>query len=326
VDGPSGTFQNEAALIGGSYVNVGPRVRRGDGQWLVTYHSHWSHDNSASDMVYQRVNPDGTFTPASNPLLTSGGAGTPDVAFSGSQYLFVWRNNSLSNANNYIAGRIMNADGTFATGHFVIAEAAGRQLRPSAGWDGSNFVVVWDDQRNQEAFFDERTDVYGARVSPTGAVIDPQGFAIHTGAQGGVTAALLTRSDGHAIVASARWAMTPPYDSYRIGTAYVGGSATLGVEPRPGEWELASAAPNPFRDATTLTFALRRDGRVTLAVHDVRGRVVRTLASGERAAGRHVIAWDGRDEAGARVAPGVYLVALRTSAGTASRRVVRLDE
>ena len=42
----------------------------------------------------------------------------------------------------------MNADGTFATNDFVIVEAAGRQLRPVVTWNGTEFVVAWDDQRH----------------------------------------------------------------------------------------------------------------------------------------------------------------------------------
>jgi len=246
VDGPTGTFQNSATVIGGGYVNVGPRVRQDGSRWVVTYHSHWSHDSSQSDAVYNFVSPDGSFTAASNPAATSGSSGTPDVAFSGQKYLFVWRNNSLSNANNYIAGRIMNADGTFATGNFTIAEASGRQLRPVVGWDGASFMVAWDDQRNQDAFFDERTDIYGTRVGESGVVLDPAGFPIYLGPQGDATAALLSRPDGISFVASARFETTPVFDSYRVGitrlgvidlvlnTADTGGQLVLSWPPTPG--------------------------------------------------------------------------------------------
>lgn len=222
VDGPTGTFQNSATLIGGNYVSTGPRVHADGARWIVTYHSHWSHDDSRSDALYNFVYPNGSFTTAVNPTTQSGGAGTPDVAWSGSKFLFVWRSNTLSNANNYISGRIMNPDGTFATGGFVIAEAPGRQLRPVVGWDGASFVVAWDDQRNQQAFFDERTDIYGARVSAAGAVLDPSGFPIYVGPQGDATAALLCRPDAVSLVASARFVTTPDHDSYRVGLTRVG--------------------------------------------------------------------------------------------------------
>jgi len=222
VDGPTGAFQNAATNIGGGYVSVGPRVHSDKTRWIVTYHSHWTHDDSRSDAVYNFVNADGSFTPARNPTNTSGGSGTPDVAFSGRKYLFVWRSNTLSNANNYISGRIMNPDGTFATNAFVIAEAPGRQLRPVVGWDGKSFVVAWDDQRNQQAFFDERTDIYGARVTEAGVVLDPAGFPIQVGPDGDATAAVLSREDAVSFVASARFVTDLPFDSYRVGITRVG--------------------------------------------------------------------------------------------------------
>lgn len=316
VDGPTGAFQNAATLIGGGYVNVGPRVRNDGARWIVAYHSHWSHDNSASDAIYNFVDASGAFTPASNPATTSGGSGTPDVAFSGQRYLFVWRNNSLANANNFIAGRIMNANGSFATGNFTIAEAPGRQLRPVVGWDGTNFVVAWDDQRDQDAFFDERTDVYGARVSESGVVLDPSAFPIYAGPQGDATAALLSRPDGVSLVASARFQTADPYDSYRIGLTLLGAAATVDVPDVAGARpaRLDQNFPNPFHPSTTIRFALREPEHVTITVHDASGRRVARVANGAFPAGEFSAAWNGRDESGRAVAPGTFF--LRMEAGS----------
>jgi hypothetical protein len=93
---------------------------------------------------YSFIQADGSHTPeasVNSPFTSSGGQ--PDVASSATHLLFVWRSNSLANANNYIRGQIMNADGSWATGMFTIAEAAGRQLRPVAAWNGNEFLVVW---------------------------------------------------------------------------------------------------------------------------------------------------------------------------------------
>jgi len=323
VDGPTGGFQNAATLIGGGYVNVGPRVRTDGTRWVVTYHSHWSHDNSASDAVYNFVSPNGSFTPAANPATAAGSAGTPDVAFSGQKYLFVWRNNSLSNANNYIAGRIMNANGTFATGNFTIAEAPGRQLRPVVGWDGTNFVVAWDDQRNQSAFFDERTDIYGARVSPAGQVLDPVAFPIYVGPQGDATAAILSRTDGVSFVASARFVTTTDFDSYRVGVTVLGLDQTaIATAAAPaGRAILHQNVPNPFNPATTVRFTLARAGGVAITVHDAAGRAVRVLARGEFPAGEHTLVWDGRDDRGRPAGSGTYFLRMEADGYRASQKM-----
>ncbi len=322
VDGPTRAFVTPATVLGGGYVSVGPRVKQDGTRWIVTYHSHWSHDASQSDAVYNFVNAAGVVSPSLNPSTTSGGAGTPDVAFANGKYLFVWRSNSLANANNYVSGRVMNADGSFATPNFVISEAAGRQLRPVVEWDGTHFLVLWEDQRAQASFFDERTDIYGARVNPAGAVLDADGFAVHTSANGNAGPALIAGPDGHALVASARFLPGAGFDSYRVGLTYVGGPDALDA-PLAGPAIALGNAPNPLRSGTTLAWVLAREERVDLVVHDLQGRVVRTLVHGAtQAAGRHSAAWDGRDGEGTRVAPGIYLVALRTPTEIRTRRVV----
>src|SRR5262249_40492793 len=63
---------------------------------------------------------------------------------------------------------------------------------------------------------------------------------------------------------------------------------------------LLSAAPNPVHGATTLSFSLSEATDGSLTIHDPAGRLVRTLASGAMAAGPHSLAWDARDESGAR--------------------------
>jgi hypothetical protein len=85
---------------------------------------------------------------------------------------------------------------------------------------------------------------------------------------------------------------------------------------------LHGAQPNPFNPRTTIAYDLPRDAVVTLVVHDVNGRRVRTLRSGVmESAGRHEAVWNGRDDGGRPVGSGVYLVRL---AGGGSTQVQRL--
>ncbi len=229
VDGPTGALLDPSPLIlGGGYVTAASRVRTDGTRWFVTSHSMWTHDSSQGDAFCTTVPRTGPSIAGPNPLTNSGGSGDLDVAFSGTTALFVWRSNSLSNANNYISGRIMNADGTFTHASFVIAEAAGRQLRPTVCWNGSTFVVMWDDQRNQGSFFDARTDIYAARVSQSGTLLDTGAFPVLAGPNGECSPALLGR-DGATLVASTRFLPAPQLDSYRIGVGVVFNSPCLSV-------------------------------------------------------------------------------------------------
>jgi hypothetical protein len=79
-----------------------------------------------------------------------------------------------------------------------------------------------------------------------------------------------------------------------------------------------SASPNPF-DVSTAIAGLAADGG-NVEVFDLLGRfVARVPATGGRRA-----VWDGRDESGARVAAGVYLVRQTADDGIRTGRVVRV--
>lgn len=92
-----------------------------------------------------------------------------------------------------------------------------------------------------------------------------------------------------------------------------------------GATRLAGAYPNPFRDDAAVHFDLAREGDVTLEVFDLRGARVRTLAHGAMAAGRHHVAWDGRDAGGRRMPGGVYLVRMLAPGYSGQAKVVRMN-
>lgn len=85
--------------------------------------------------------------------------------------------------------------------------------------------------------------------------------------------------------------------------------------PSPLGSRLLSVAPNPFNPATTIEYEIARAGSCVLTVHDVRGRVVRTLVAGEAAPGRYAVRWDGHDDSGRRVSSGPYMARLRAAGG-----------
>jgi hypothetical protein len=118
----------------------------------------------------------------------------------------------------------------------------------------------------------------------------------------------------------------------------VGGLAVAGLDeaaaadppgiverPQADAWAdgLTSIHPNPFGARTTIRFTASRDGRVTVSIHDVAGRLVRAL---ERPvpAGSHEIAWDGRTADGLRAPSGVYFARVTVGDFRETRRIVLL--
>jgi hypothetical protein len=84
---------------------------------------------------------------------------------------------------------------------------------------------------------------------------------------------------------------------------------------------LWSAAPNPFQHSSTLAFSIAKAGPVNLSILSVDGRRVKTLFAGTREAGAYRMTWNGTDENGNRVRPGVFYVRLVTPTGQFNRAV-----
>jgi len=87
---------------------------------------------------------------------------------------------------------------------------------------------------------------------------------------------------------------------------------------------LGSASPNPFSGRTTMSYTLARVAPVRADVFDVQGRRVATLWNGPARPGTHPLTWDGREEGGQRVAPGMYMVRIGALGRTATDKFVLL--
>ena len=92
----------------------------------------------------------------------------------------------------------------------------------------------------------------------------------------------------------------------------------------PRQTLLLAPAPNPFTTNAVLSFSLAQAGSAELLVFDLNGRLVRTLVHGPLAPGVHHVAWEGRDDARAAVAPGVYYVRFVAGKHRFTSRIVHL--
>jgi len=101
-------------------------------------------------------------------------------------------------------------------------------------------------------------------------------------------------------------------------------SSPLTAADTPVESVRLAASPNPFAISATLHYALAAPASVHVRVLDCAGRRVRDLDSGAMAAGPHVLTWDGADQQGAAVRPGLYFVELDRGTTRERVRVVRL--
>jgi len=85
-------------------------------------------------------------------------------------------------------------------------------------------------------------------------------------------------------------------------------------------------SPNPFNPYTTLHFSLAAGGPAGLAIYDVSGRRVRTLVDGILDAGSHEVVWDGTNDAGEKLASGVYWSQFEGAGTKSNKKMVMLTK
>jgi len=143
----------------------------------------WSlpHGTSTTDwdIVGARILPTGAvLDPVPLPLCTvvTSVQNSPAVASGGDNFLVAWRDSR----NTGIYGAIVRADGTISpTNGLSLLNGANDQYAPAVAALGTNFLVVAQDYRraSSTAYY---SDIYGARVSASGALLDPVGFLVCT--------------------------------------------------------------------------------------------------------------------------------------------------
>ncbi|MEJ2544404.1 MAG: FlgD immunoglobulin-like domain containing protein, partial [Calditrichaceae bacterium] len=78
--------------------------------------------------------------------------------------------------------------------------------------------------------------------------------------------------------------------------------------PVPDDYALFNNYPNPFNPTTNIKFQLPESQQIRLAIYDVNGSLVKTLSNNRvYPGGEHIVSWDATDNAGNRVATGIYL-------------------
>src|SRR5262249_37517268 len=102
-------------------------------------------------------------------------------------------------------------------------------------------------------------------------------------------------------------------------------SQTFHVRTPAAIFALRGAFPNPTGGLTRIDYELAMPGHTTLSLYDLSGRRVRTLLSGQFGPGAGSILWDGRSDAGLRVAAGQYFARLVSGGQARTLRIMLLN-
>lgn len=100
---------------------------------------------------------------------------TPRAASNGSHFFVVWAEYQSATAWDIAGARVSSSGGVMDTSAIPISTALREQYDPDVASNGSDFFVVWTDYRSGG-----NNDIYGARVSGAGVLLDSSGLALCT--------------------------------------------------------------------------------------------------------------------------------------------------
>jgi hypothetical protein len=109
------------------------------------------------------------------------------------------------------------------------------------------------------------------------------------------------------------------YNDWMVRASYTVSKAGQNL---PSRFALEQNFPNPFNPSTEIRFRLEHSSTVELAVYNVLGQKIKTLASGSFPEGEHSVTWNGRDGLGSSLSSGVYFYRLRAENRVFTRRMV----
>jgi hypothetical protein len=116
--------------------------------------------------------------------------------------------------------------------------------------------------------------------------------------------------------------LSPPAVNQQITIVEASGLDVPGGDGATSAFERTS--PNPFASNLRIDLALGRGGPVSVAIYGVTGDRVASVLDGALPAGRHQLAWDGRDASGRPVSNGIYFVRVESPGLREARRIVKL--
>ncbi len=240
VRGTDGALLDPAPIVlPGTYSST-PVITTLGGRWLVVRRDNWSHDECGASTVGTFVDAAGTkgtdFS-IHGPYSSCGGNGvfTIGLASSGGAALMVQSQELTSGVETDLLARRILPDGT--VGPAVNLTPWGEdQYRPRVAWDGTQFVVVWQDQRDGEAALaleplDARGDLFGMRISEAGAILDPQGFVLSNSPFGEAYPNVAARG-GVTLFAASVLRQEAPLVNYRVRYERLDASANAWPSPR----------------------------------------------------------------------------------------------
>jgi endoglucanase len=119
------------------------------------------------------------------------------------------------------------------------------------------------------------------------------------------------------------WNAALLYNLYAARKYARGGPSTAEEENvLPRDYWLEQNYPNPFNPTTTIRFGVPGSSHVRLAIYNILGQEVRTLADGTYERGFVEVTWDGRDNNGNLTSSGIYFYRMISGDFVETRKMI----
>ncbi len=149
-----------------------PAVCPSDLEWLVAWMDFRSQEDD--DIYACRVSFQGVMQDSCGILVSTvaNSQRNPEVAYDGTNQLVVWEDNRSGNTDIY-GTRVSSSGEVLDSLGISVMRLSGEQYLPDVASNGSNFLVVWADDRIT-------TDIYGHRVNSSGEVMEDISIGVST--------------------------------------------------------------------------------------------------------------------------------------------------
>ena len=103
-------------------------------------------------------------------------------------------------------------------------------------------------------------------------------------------------------------------------------ASTLSIDKLfPLSFNLNQNHPNPFNPKTTISYQLAKGTDVRIIVHDMLGRLVKTLVNQHQGPGYHMVSWNATNNQNEYVSSGLYFYTIQAGDFSLTKKMVLLD-
>ena len=103
-------------------------------------------------------------------------------------------------------------------------------------------------------------------------------------------------------------------------------ASTLSIDKLfPLSFNLDQNHPNPFNPKTTINYQLAKSTNVRIIVHDMLGRLVKTLVDEYQSPGYRMVSWNGKNNQNEDVSSGLYFYSIQAGDFSLTKKMVLLD-